>query len=296
MINILVTSAGGPAGIGLIKSIKSSSYSSTTNITAVDADPLSVGFHLADQFEVIPRASEPNYWTSLLSVIKNHKINLIISNGENDMYYLSKYRNFLKEKFNCTVYISDNEVIDICNDKFKFYLFLKKNNIKTPFTFSKKLILKPNKGSGSKNMEIINPKNKIIQEYIEGREFTVDVFCDMDSNIINHVIRERLAIRGGISSKGRIVKDPNITNIITKIVKALKPKGPICIQLIKNKEEEYYVIECNPRLGGGTYFCTLAGVNYAKLYLDLFKGNVDKSSQKPAKCITVIRQFDEIVI
>ena len=60
------------------------------------------------------------------------------------------------------------------------------------------MIIKPNRGSGSRGIEVLNLDEKVIQEYLPGTEYTVDVFCDMSSQVVNHVIRERVATKAGI--------------------------------------------------------------------------------------------------
>jgi carbamoyl-phosphate synthase large subunit len=53
-------------------------------------------------------------------------------------------------------------------------------------------------------------------------------------------------------------------------------------------------VEMNPRFGGGTYFTTLAGVNFMKLMFDVIDSN--KIEVPEPKEITVLRYYNEIVI
>tara|TARA_Y100000389_G_C17102963_1_gene336853 strand:- start:242 stop:592 length:351 start_codon:yes stop_codon:yes gene_type:complete len=116
----------------------------------------------------------------------------------------------------------------------------------------------------------------------------------MSSNIINHVIRERVATKAGISTKSTVLFDKSISLIVGQLVHHLSIKGPACVQLRNNDKGSPHVIECNPRLGGGTYISTLAGVNYADIYLNMLTNKPNKT-QKP-KEITVTRYFEEIVL
>tara|TARA_R110002020_G_scaffold429642_1_gene639277 strand:- start:577 stop:1452 length:876 start_codon:yes stop_codon:yes gene_type:complete len=291
MIKILTTESGGAASVGLIKSIRDCSYDA--RIYAADSDELAAGNYLSDESFVVPRASEEGYIDCLLKLVRKHKINIIIPTGEHDLLKLSQS----KERFellDCEVVIADPASIIICQDKFKFYEFLKDLNIPLPVTFNKPMIVKPNKGSGSRGIEVMPLKGQIMQEYLSGKEYTVDVFSDMGANIINHVVRERLGIKAGISVKGRVTQNEKISSIVKKLVAYLNLKGASCIQFRENEEGEPVLIECNPRLGGGTYISTLAGVNYADLYFDLHTG-VERNHVAP-KEITVVRYYDEIVL
>ena len=74
------------------------------------------------------------------------------------------------------------------------------------------------------------------------------------------------------------------------LAKYLNLKGPVCIQLKEDVDGNPKFIEVNPRLGGGTYFTTLAGVNF----MDII---VNKPSVIPEpKEIMVVRYFNEIVV
>ena len=57
----------------------------------------------------------------------------------------------------------------------------------------------------------------------------------MESNPISVVIRKRLQIKAGISSKGEIIENNFIEKSCFDICKFLKLKGPICLQM---KEDE----------------------------------------------------------
>ena len=62
----------------------------------------------------------------------------------------------------------------------------------------------------------------------------------------------------------------------------------------EDKDGKPKFVEVNPRFGGGTYFTTLAGVNFCKLIIDMLNGK-ELNIPKP-KPITVLRYFEEIVI
>src|SRR5215475_13682823 len=49
-------------------------------------------------------------------------------------------------------------------------------------------------------------------------------------------------------------------------------KGPTCMQLKRDDSDGLKFLEINPRMGGGSMFTTLAGVNIPMLLLDLIRG------------------------
>ena len=293
MVTVLMTEAGGAAAIGLIKSLRQ--YDTNVKIVATDASPLAAGLHLADESEVMPYATDPAYISSLLKVVEKHGVDLVLPTGEHDLEQLAESVELFKSR-GCAVCVSSPESIAICQNKMSFYERLKDTTAPVPLTFKGPLIIKPNRGSGSRGIRVMELEGEIAQEYLPGTEYSVDVFCDMNSRIINHVIRERITIKAGISTQARVVVHPAISRIIQTVVEELSLCGPLCIQLRENPRGEPVLVECNPRLGGGTYVSTLAGINYGALYCELMaQRDISQFSLPPAP-ITVVRYFEELVL
>jgi carbamoyl-phosphate synthase large subunit len=193
------------------------------------------------------------------------------------------------EELGVKVWISPLNTIKLCNNKFKFWetlhdKFLMPNPINSAF-------LKPDIGAGARGTEVIKAKEgSHLWEYLPGKEYTVDVFCDDKSNSLGTVVRTRNGIKAGISVKGTVLRHEQIEKNSEKLCKELKIQGPCCIQWKENGYGLPKLIECNPRLGGGTYFSTSPGINPAEIYLE------NKSKKQYPKEIKVTRYFEEIVI
>lgn len=134
----------------------------------------------------------------------------------------------------------------------------------------------------------------IYQEYLPGREYTVDVLCNLDKKPLVAVPRVRLETKAGISTKGEVIHDPQIEQTCMSIAKYVGIRGPCCIQMKGSKDGALKFVEINPRMGGGTIFAALAGANFPALILDMVK---EKEIVKPSFSeITILRYFEEIVI
>ena len=304
-MNILILSAGGPTAHGAIKSLRDINFNG--KIVSVDSNPLSAGFYLSDSYHIIPKAFESDYVEKLLQIVKDENIDLILPTSSNDIITISKN----KHLFNCQLFMSDYEAIDICSDKLKFY-----EKCKDKFPLPKTsmdyddieypLFAKPKEHSaGSRGISLcktihnVNCLNSskykyIYQEYLPGMEYTIDVLCDMDSNPMVIVPRERLQTKAGISSKGRIVRNDFIEKSCFDICKFLNLKGPLCLQMKEDVNGKPKFVEINPRLGGSSYFATLAGVNFLEIILDLVQGNKPKIN-KP-NLVTILRYHNEVVV
>jgi carbamoyl-phosphate synthase large subunit len=105
--------------------------------------------------------------------------------------------------------------------------------------------------------------NCIVQEFVEGNEFTCDVYVDFDLNVRCVVPRKRIEVRSGEVNKGQIVKDKRIMKKAGKLVEILRAgPGVITIQLIRSKKGELKFIEINPRFGGGVPLSIKAGADF----------------------------------
>lgn len=172
-------------------------------------------------------------------------------------------------------------------------------NIKFP------LFIKPIDGSSSINTFKVNNMDElkffssyinkpIIQEFIEGEEYTVDAFLDFDSNVITIVPRKRIATRSGEISKGKIVKDREIINDIKKVLQLLKPIGQITIQCMKTDKGIKY-IEMNPRFGGGAPMSIKAGANSCENLYRILQNEKLSYNENYKENITFLR-FDSAIM
>lgn len=304
LFRILVTHAGGPAAISVIKSLECSKFKDDIDIVAADLDPTAAGLFLATKGETLPDSSNEQAWLSeLLNLINQYNINVIFQTGDSDVALMAKFQDQIRDA-GVNLLIPSKITIDICQDKYSFYS-LCKDEFKLPLTslskllFPGKKIIKPIRGSGSRNIQIVDGGSLqaedgfLIQTFIDGPEYSVDVLCDESSNMITGIVRERIQTKAGISTKGRIVNNLELLNECARICMHLKLKGPACIQL-KEQGEQYYFLEINPRFGGGLIFSTLANVNIPEMMLDYFIGNPLTVNQP--KEITVVRYFNEIVL
>ncbi len=285
---VLLTEAGGPAGVSAIKSFRKVP---NVKIVGMDYDALASGLLLCDKKYTCPLAKyEKEYKSSLLNILDEELIDFIIPTGESGLQTIAS----LKGAVGCEIYLSDLNVIKMCQNKWVFYNMFK-DKLPLPLTLKTKVIKKLISSSGSKSMSFMDCESDyIIQEFIEGTEYTVDAFYN-EGKLIQHTIRERVEIRSGISVKSSVVKNDKISELVTWISDHLICfHGPVNIQLIKQSNGKLKLIEINPRLAGTSIVTTLAGFNFAEYYYNLYNGL--PYDILPLKDISVSRFLEEIVI
>jgi len=307
--SVLVPGAAGPAGINTIKSLKMARFGG--KIVATDSSKLSAGFFMASTYEIMPKVvDEVNYMTKLEQVINDHNIEVLMPSSGYDIQPYGKYRKQIEE-LGAKPIVSDSDSMEICYDK--MLTFQKLNDkFDMPFTTTDPakipefpVIAKSRREKGGYDMMIIEDENDlrqatskfqdmIFQEYLPGVEYTIDVLSDLNKKSLIAVPRIRLETKGGISTKGKVIHDVQIEQICMNVADFIGIRGPCCIQMKGAKDGRLKLVEVNPRMGGGTIFATLAGVNFPALILDMME---EKQIIKPSFSeITIIRYFEEIIV
>ena len=88
---------------------------------------------LKNNFWKMPKSSKENTKKIINGCIKR-KIGFILPTSDLELKYWSKFKKIYK-KNNIHILISSNKTINLCNDKYKFFIFCKKNKIPTPATY-----------------------------------------------------------------------------------------------------------------------------------------------------------------
>jgi len=263
-------------------------------VIGVDADFWSYAFNLLDKYYVIPEATNGRFIKSLFGIAKYENVDAIISGPEEELLVLSKWRKSFEDE-GIMILCPSYESIMTCYDKLKMNKFLRKIFIPIPRLGSGDLytrtITKPRFGRGGKG----NIEHSIIQEYIDGIEYSVDVLADKEGNTLNIVPRIREKVVNGKSVVSKTTYDKDIIDYTKKIVKRLKLFGPSCIQCIKNDSGVYF-IDINPRFGGGSILSIKADPTILPNLIRLIKGEKPIPNNTFKEGLTMLRYYKEVYI
>ena len=115
-------------------------------------------FFAADQYFITPPMHAPDYKDAILQYCIKHSINAVIPLSDLNLPVLSKAKpEFLSHGI--SVIVADADIIDVCNDKWLTYQFMKSKNINTPETFlTKEDFLESVKAGRSRFPVIIKPR------------------------------------------------------------------------------------------------------------------------------------------
>lgn len=239
---------------------------------------------------ILPRLSKnpDRYIEQLYEHCIENDIKLIIPLMDFELPVLARHRDRFK-KSGIFIIISNSDIIETCLNKRDFYTFCIKHGISTPKTYFNRdafndeypVVRKHIYGSGSIGLNVLqseaelasfDDKIQVLQEYIEGDEYGIDILNDQYGNYLSHCVKLKLAMRAGETDKAEIVDGSKFMDLAHKISKCMKHIGSIDLDVMVDREDRYYVIDVNPRFGGGYPFSHLAGYNYLKAIIDMATG------------------------
>lgn len=117
----------------------------------------------------------------------------------------------------------------------------------------------------------------IIQEFIEGQEYGLDILNSLDGKFIGYCAKQKLAMRSGETDKAKPIKDSRFTIPVKKISQELQHIGNLDCDVLE-KNGELYFLELNPRFGGGYPFTHCAGANHIEKLLSQTDINEKRTS------------------
>ena len=158
------------------------------------------------------------------------------------------------------------------------------NKIPTPQIFNtykevkklkkKKYVKKKIFGHSSLGLKIIKKikkndfeKDFLIQKFIEGQEYHMDILNDANGNFLNSCTKKKLSMRFGETDIAKLENSRSFFNFSKKISKIFRHVGNLDCDFILDKKGKLHFIDFNPRFGGGYAFTHSFGFDFLKLYI-----------------------------
>ncbi len=266
----------------------------------------------ADDAFILPGVTEPNYFENLFLVAKANNIDIIISLNDLELPILAENKQklgsvgitaiisdpavietcFDKLKTNSFAKKLGLRVPETYQNIEHLHRYLVDGSVTFP------LVLKPRWGSASAGIEFVHDEEELhlayallqhqnglkkdvpghgnsappmIQEKMVGDEYGLDIINDLDGNHVAVIVKKKIEMRAGETDKAVTVQNPELAHIGSRIGNELKHIGNLDCDFFE-VVGEYYLLEMNPRFGGGYPFSHEAGVNLPKAIISWVKG------------------------
>lgn len=257
------------------------------SLFATDVTTSSPAYQLADRGFLVPPTRTVEYLPSLLEIVQRNAVSLVIPLTDLDLRPLSRHAATFR-KIGCEVMIGSSRIILNCRDKQKTHAMVEEAGLagivtRTLAEFYANpfypCFIKPVMGSAGIGTAVLhNPMElaahvatfgeiMLVQEYVPGQEYTVDVYRTRSGEIRRIVPRQRLVVRSGEVEKAVTVKDSQLIEAAARLAAHLDGLwGAFCCQCRREPGQPPRFFEVNPRFGGGVPLSIAAGANLP-LYL-----------------------------
>jgi carbamoyl-phosphate synthase large subunit len=289
-IRVLVTGVGGPAAVSVIKSLK---LDPTVQLLAADMDPWAAGLYLlpAGARTLVPAGLAPNFASAVLARCVALGVHVLIPTVDAEMRPLARARAEYAAA-GIELMLAPERALDLTLDKLALARCCA-GHVRVPRTegFDEALdpaswdypvVLKPRTGSGSRDISVVASAGElaglersaefIVQEYLPGDEYSIDVLSDTRGHVIAAVPRVRARVDSGVSVAGRTVHDPELEQLGATVASVTGLTYISNVQARRDVAGRPALLEVNPRAPGALPLTMASGVNMPRLALDALRG------------------------
>lgn len=270
-MNVLITSAS--RKVWLIRAFQRAlAEMGGGQVVAVDANPAAAALHLADRSFVVPVMGPDDYVQTVLALCSRYDIRLVVPTRDEELPIFAGARELARD-CGVTIMVANSETIRTCQDKRDFIKFCVSHGFGVPDVLEAPgafpVFVRDRIGKGSRRaFRVDSPEDlsyvrrilhePVIQRFVTAPEYTVDVFADLDGQLLSVVPRERLLVVAGESYIGCTRKHRDVMREAMRLSTALKLIGHNTVQCFAERERVGF-IEVNPRYGGGASLGFAAG-------------------------------------
>ncbi|GAA1135530.1 ATP-grasp domain-containing protein [Microbacterium natoriense] len=311
MPRVLVTGAGGPAGVVVIRSLLKRPE---LTVFAADMDGWAAGLYLvpAEQRRLVPPGRAEEFVPTLARLVEDDAIDVVVSTVDVELIALSERRDELAP---AVLAAPSADTLDVSLDK----LLLAERCADTgraPRTvlagpaaqavdWEFPVFAKPRQGAGSRGIRLVPDRaaldalpvdeGLIVQDFLPGEEYSVDVIADAAGQVVAAVPRTRARVDSGVAIAGRTVHDPELEETASAIAKAIGLVGVANVQLRRGRDGRAMLLEVNPRFPGALPLTIAAGVDIPSLVVDLFLGR-ELPASVPFREVAFVRFLEDIIV
>ena len=310
MKKILVTGAGGPAAIAFLRAVRSP----LLELHAADMDPNAAGLFLVapEQRHVIPGGTDPEFATQMLALCHSLEIDVLVPTVDVEMVPLALWREAF-EAVGVRLLMSSTQSLELCLDKAAL-IAVCRDKVPCPETelleggarlesLSLPLIAKPRQGSGSRGVRVVQTEadlgelpadgSYLLQEYLPGEEYSVDVLATMSGEVLAAVPRSRMKVDSGIAVTARTLQDPELELLSARAVRCVGLSLVSNVQWKRDAKGTPRLLEINPRFPGTMPLTVASGIDMPNLSLRLLDEEAIPAAELRFCPLAMVRTWQE---
>ena len=291
-VRVMVTGAGGPAAVSVMKSLGTDP---SVSLIAADMDPWASGLYLVgpEARTLIPAGLARGFAEAVLARCIAMGVDVLIPTVDAELRPLGRARaDFTRAGIE--ILLAPDDALDATLDK----LVLAERcagKVRVPRTerldkatdresWTYPVIVKPRTGSGSRDISLVEsaealaalePSDEfLVQEYLPGEEYSVDVLADATGHVVAAVPRVRERVDSGVSVAGRTMHDAELERMGAAVATATGLTYIANVQFRRDAAGRPALLEVNPRVPGALPLTVASGVDMPRMALDSLRGRM----------------------
>jgi carbamoyl-phosphate synthase large subunit len=294
-LSVLVTGAGGPAAIAVLKSLRADP---SVRLIAADMDGWAAGLYLVPSADraIIPAGGAPGFARAVLARCRELGADVVIPTVDSELRPLAAARADF-ERAGIALMLPPDQALAVALDKLALARACASvvrvprteclDEAVDPGSWTYPVIVKPRTGSGSRDVStIVSPDELktalsvtepgagfLVQEYLPGEEYSVDVLSDAGGRVVAGVPRVRARVDSGVSVAGRTVHDRELEQFGATVAATVGLTYISNVQVRRDHDGEPALLEVNPRAPGSLSLTVASGVDMPRLALDALRGS-----------------------
>ena len=266
------------------------------NVVVTDVNPLSPTVYVADRSYEVPLSTDAGFLDAIDRICRDERIGLIVPTIDDELQLFAGAVARFAES-GVRVAVSGPRAVEACNDKYQTWRVLSALGLPVAETYLPEglpaapifpLFVKPRFGRGGVGAFPIRNDRElafflqyvpepVVQPFLGGPEFTIDVLSDFAGRVLSVVPRERVVIRAGVVDRGRTVRDESLISLGRLAAEALECVGAVNVQC-RVVGGCPVIFEINPRFSGGIPLTIAAGADFPHMLVQAARGRTVSSS------------------
>jgi carbamoyl-phosphate synthase large subunit len=312
-LRVLITGVGGPAAIAAMKSLRADG---TLELLAADMDPWAAGLYLVPPAArvLVPPGSDPGFASALLGLCSDLRVRILLPTCDAELEPLAAARDDFAAA-GTELLLAPSRALGLILDKLALARHCA-GVVRVPRTepflagvdsgsWDYPVIVKPRRGSGSRGIVIVDSPaalsrldrspDLMIQEYLPGEEYSIDVLADAGGRVLAAVPRVRERVDSGVSVAGRTVHDAELEQFGGRVAAATGLTYVANVQCKRDRSGRPALLEVNPRVPGTLGLTIASGVDMPRIAVDSLLGR-PVPERVGFRDLAVVRFLDEVFL
>jgi len=137
----------------------------------------------------------------------------------------------------------------------------------------------------------------LVQRLVEGEEYNLTAVCDGSGNMLGEVMMKKMAVTDkGKAWAGVSVFDQTLYDASAALISAINWRGPLEVEVMRDTQGRYQLIEINPRFPAWIYLSVGVGRNLPLMLLQLILDQATGDLPEAQPGVLFIRHAVETIV